>query len=63
MSSLITLLKPHTHAGVLHAIGEEIDVLGHDAAWLVEQGIGKFTGIAPSASSLSSTPDQPDTLE
>lgn len=38
----IILTQPHTHAGVLHAIGAEIEVLLHDAEWLIERGIAKF---------------------
>ena len=38
----IILNQPHTHAGVLHAIGTELDVLLHDAEYLVSHGIANF---------------------
>ncbi len=38
----IILNLPHTHAGIEHAIGAEIDVLLHDAEYLVERGIANF---------------------
>jgi len=38
----IILNLPHTHAGIEHAIGAELDVLMHDAEYLVERGIANF---------------------
>jgi hypothetical protein len=38
----IILDQPHTHAGVLYAIGDEIDVLLHDAEYLVAAGVARF---------------------
>lgn len=44
--SLISLLKPHTHAGVLHDIGAELEVLEHEAEWLVKRGVARLRGVA-----------------
>lgn len=38
----IILNLPHTHAGIEHAIDAELDVLMHDAEYLVERGIANF---------------------
>lgn len=38
----IILNLPHTHAGIEHAIGAELDVLLHDAEYLVERGVANF---------------------
>ncbi|MFK2904574.1 hypothetical protein ISP17_11410 [Dyella ginsengisoli] len=63
----ITLLKSHTHAGVVHAIGAELHVLAHDAEWLVERGIAMFTSHAPADTTTNnpapSSEGQPDAGE
>jgi hypothetical protein len=38
----IILNLPHTHAGIEHAIGAELDVLMHDAEYLVACGVANF---------------------
>ncbi|MEO7067434.1 MAG: hypothetical protein ABI114_11035 [Rhodanobacter sp.] len=38
----IILNQPHTHAGIAHEIGDELDVLLHDAEYLVQRGIANF---------------------
>lgn len=35
----VTLLKPHTHIGVKHAVGAKIPVLPHEKQWLIEREI------------------------
>ena len=35
----VTLTKPHTHDGVDHPAGAEIDVTEQDAAFLMEHGV------------------------
>lgn len=35
----VTLKKPHTHAGVEHPAGAEIDVTEQDAVFLMEHGV------------------------
>lgn len=40
----VILDKPHTHAGVLHAISDELKVLEHEAEWLIERGIAYLKG-------------------
>lgn len=35
----VKLLKDHTHAGIPHNAGDEIDVADHDAAWLADQKV------------------------
>lgn len=63
----ITLLKSHTHNGVVHAIGAELRVLAHDAEWLVERGIAVITGHTQPAPPPAITPapaaDEPVTAE
>lgn len=63
----IILDQPHTHAGVLHAIGARIEVALHDAEWLIANGIARFEpgvfrgGIArtnPLACDSALAPDQ-----
>lgn len=41
----IELLKPHTHAGVLHPAGALLTVSDRQAAWLVE--LGAAQAVAP----------------
>ncbi|MBI3144348.1 MAG: hypothetical protein HYZ18_03590 [Pseudogulbenkiania sp.] len=40
---LIELLKPHTHAGVLHAPGTHLGIDEATARWLIERGVAKPT--------------------
>jgi hypothetical protein len=54
--SLITLLKAHTHAGELHAIGAEIEVLAHEAEWLVKRGVAKLRGASSRAAAAAPAP-------
>lgn len=35
----VTLKKPHTHNGVDHPVGAQIDVTEQDAAFLMEHGV------------------------
>ncbi len=35
----IELIKPHTHAGVLHASGDILQLDEATARWLIEQGV------------------------
>lgn len=37
----LELMKPHTHAGVLHAVGSRLDVDEATARWLIERGVAK----------------------
>ena len=37
----IELLKPHTHAGVGFASGEQLDIDESAARWLIEVGVAK----------------------
>lgn len=39
----LELMKPHTHAGVLHAAGSRLDVDEATARWLIERGVAKPT--------------------
>jgi hypothetical protein len=54
--SLITLIKAHTHAGELHAVGKEIEVFAHDAEWLVERGIAKLRGASSKSAAAAQAP-------
>jgi hypothetical protein len=64
----IILTKPHTHAGILHDIGTELDVLLHDAEYLVSAGVARFKqGVQrrsfkefPPASEASPASGEPD---
>ncbi len=38
----IILNHPVTYAGIAHAVGAEIEVLLHDAEYLVERGVANF---------------------
>lgn len=37
----ITLITPHTHAGVPHVAGDTLDVNDTDAAWLITHRVGE----------------------
>ena len=37
----IALLKPHTHAGKRHAVGERLELPEASARWLIAQGVAK----------------------
>lgn len=37
----VELIKPHTHAGMLHAPGTRLDVDEATTRWLIEQGVAK----------------------
>ena len=37
----IELLKPHTHAGKRHAVGDRIELTDTSARWLIVQGVAK----------------------
>lgn len=37
----IELLKPHTHAGVVFAPGDPLDLDDSTARWLIEAGVAK----------------------
>ena len=37
----IELLKPHTHAGKRHAVGERLELMDTSARWLIAQGAAK----------------------
>lgn len=37
----IELLKPHTHAGKRHAVGDRIELAEASACWLIAQGVAK----------------------
>lgn len=39
----LELIKPHTHAGVLHAAGDRLEVDEATARWLIEHGVAKPT--------------------
>ncbi len=39
----LELIKPHTHAGVLHAAGDRLDIDEATARWLIEHGVAKPT--------------------
>jgi hypothetical protein len=41
----VTLLKPHTHAGVGYPAGDKIEVNPVEKAWLIEQNIIAGDGI------------------
>ncbi|HBO3862326.1 DUF7210 family protein [Pseudomonas aeruginosa] len=43
----IELLKPHTHAGKRHAVGDRIELVEASARWLIAQGVAKAA--APAA--------------
>ncbi|EPW2942125.1 DUF7210 family protein [Pseudomonas aeruginosa] len=51
----LELIKPHTHAGVLHAAGSRLDVDEATARWLIEHGVAKPTE-APDEPSGKSQP-------
>ena len=37
----IELLKPHTHAGKRHAVGDRLELTDTSARWLIAQGVAK----------------------
>lgn len=37
----IELLKPHTHAGKRHAVGDRLELAEASARWLITQGVAK----------------------
>ena len=37
----IELLKPHTHAGKRHAVGDSLELVEASARWLITQGVAK----------------------
>ncbi|WP_374338585.1 hypothetical protein [Leeia sp.] len=37
----IELLKPHTHAGKRHAVGDRIELTDASARWLIAQAVAK----------------------
>lgn len=37
----IELLKPHTHAGKRHAVGDRLELADATARWLITQGVAK----------------------
>lgn len=39
----IELIKPHTHAGKRHAVGDRIELAEASARWLITQGVAKTT--------------------
>lgn len=50
----VTLIKPHTHAGVKSAAGDVISVPATDAVWLRQHGIAEDEG-KPSALPMPAT--------
>jgi len=47
----IELLKPHTHAGVIFAPGDRLDLDEATARWLIDAGVAKATdGLAEPSS-------------
>ncbi|MGH7343278.1 MAG: DUF7210 family protein [Candidatus Rokuibacteriota bacterium] len=37
----VELIKPHTHAGVLHAPGETLELDEATARWLIDQSVAR----------------------
>lgn len=37
----IELIKPHTHAGKRHAVGDHLELVEASARWLIAQGVAK----------------------
>ena len=37
----IELLKPHTHAGKRHAVGDRLELAEASARWLITQSVAK----------------------
>ena len=37
----IELLKPHTHAGKRHAVGDRLELAEASARWLITHGVAK----------------------
>lgn len=37
----IELLKPHTHAGKRHAVGDRLELVEASARWLIAQAVAK----------------------
>ena len=37
----LILLKPHTHAGTRHSVGERLEVAQPSERWLIEHGIAE----------------------
>ncbi len=47
MSTQVTLIKPHTHAGVKLEPGKKVEVSEIEAQWLVDNDIGQITEKEP----------------
>lgn len=43
----IELLKPHTHAGVLHVPGDILNIDQDAARWLIETGVARPAEATP----------------
>jgi hypothetical protein len=43
----IELIKPHTHAGKRHTVGDRLEINDASARWLIAQGVAKTA--APAA--------------
>ena len=52
----IELIKPHTHAGKRHAVGERFELPDASARWLIAQGVAK----AATASAAPITDSKPN---
>ncbi len=60
----IPLLKPHTHSGVAYAVGAEINVLAHDAKWLIARGVAApEPAVKPKGKKPPDQPEQTSTTE
>ena len=55
----VTFARAHTHAGKAYAPGDQLAVYKLDAAWLVAQGVARFSD--PSAPIPEPTPSTGDT--
>lgn len=56
----IELLKPHTHTGKRHAVGERLELPDASARWLIAQGVAK-AATASAASTTDSKSNRRDT--
>jgi hypothetical protein len=52
----ITLIQPHTHGGVFHNSGAQIEVDDHSAQWLVRNGIARIASPAAPKPAEKPTP-------
>jgi len=55
----IELVKPHTHAGKRHTVGDRLEVAEASARWLIAQGVAK-TATAPATPITDSKPTRRD---